>query len=221
MDLNMLHSSGGCPKFTSPVSFWHFSSLKSERLAYVSHQPPSDRPERRRSTGSPFAASSLEAEKSPPALHEHSFALKFTMLVTFETERVLKTPALRLPQPRGAVQLPAPARSRAWLAVPWLGRGRLPWEPPEPASGIPILAGGSLPVGSAVLGAGNGSTASERGAAGRATAITSCRYRCCAERHLGTNPAVKSRRFAQHRQLRLLPSYPAVVSRPDRQEQRP
>lgn len=51
--------------------------------------------------------------------------------------------------------------------------------------------------------------------------ITSCRYRCCAQRHLRTNPAVKSRRFTQQRQLRLPPSYQAVVSRPDRQEQRP
>lgn len=32
-DGNMLHSSGGSPKFTSPVSSWHFSSLKSESFA--------------------------------------------------------------------------------------------------------------------------------------------------------------------------------------------
>lgn len=32
-DANRLHSSGGSPKFTSPVSSWHFSSLMSESFA--------------------------------------------------------------------------------------------------------------------------------------------------------------------------------------------
>lgn len=138
----MLHSSRGSPKFTSPVSFCHFSNLKSEDLLRLPNSLPVTDSERRRTTGFPFAASSLKtaAEKSPAALLEHSFAPSFTTLVTFRTERVLQTPALRSPQPRGTVQLPPPARRRTWPALPWLARGRLPLERPEAGSGIPIVA---------------------------------------------------------------------------------
>lgn len=126
MALNMLHSSRGSPKF--PVIFWQFSSLKSEDLLRLPNSLPVTDPERRRNTGSPFAASSLKAaaEKCPAAPHENSFALKFTTLVTFRTERALQTPVLRSPQPRGAVHLPsrhqgAPGRlCRGWPEAAYL-----------------------------------------------------------------------------------------------------
>lgn len=172
MALNMLHSSRGSLKF--PVIFWQFSSLKSEDLLRLPNSLPVTDPERRRNTGSPFAASSLKAaaEKCPAAPHENSFALKFTTLVTFRTERALQTPVLRSPQPRGAVHLPSPAPRRAWPALPWLAGGRLPLERPEAGSGIPILAPeAACPSGARCCG--RGMAARPRSAEPRRTAITS------------------------------------------------
>lgn len=148
----------------------------------------------------------------PPALHEHSFALNFAMPVRFRTES-LRLPPSAVPSP--AVQLPArhgAAQRPLTFGAPG-GRLGIP-IPPEGSAGPAAGKGGS---------SGKGRAAAPGSAEPRlaGSAITSRGYRCCARRHLGTNPAGKSRRLARHRQLGLLPSYPAVVSRPDRQEQRP
>lgn len=151
---------------------------------------------------------------TPTAPPGRSSALKPVMLVMLSTKRILQAPVLPLPKPCREVWLPLQAQSRARGAL--LARGCLPCRRADKAQVFPSRRRRQPAIWGAQPWRGNGTAAWGSGA----LEITRRGYRCCAQSHLGANPAVKSRRFAQHRQLRLLPSYQAVVSRPDGQEQR-